>query len=403
MTDKKARILLLQGPLGPFFADLSAELQVHGCETHRVCFNKGDWHFADADHVVRYHGKADDWSEWLSAYMAEHRIDAVCCYGDSRFYHREARAVCSGLEKPIFCFEEGYVRPGFVTMEEGGNNANSLFPKRFKAGDLPDVARPEPACIANAFRFQFWFATLYYIVKDWRLGGFRAYRHHRRGNWANETFAWVRAGFRKHTHSRFRERGLTEKLITEHASNLFVVPLQVAVDAQMKYHSPYDSVPEFIEETLRSFARNAPKQAHLLIKHHPMDRGFTHYGTVISRLVSELGLAHKVTYAFDVDLEAVLKVAAGCATVNSTVGLQALEVGVPTLTMGTAMISDAGLTSGATLNKFWADPGKVELEKVEAFKQQLVAHTQVAGSFYWDRQVAAKNCTQVIITRCFSG
>lgn len=398
MTEKQPEILLLQGPLGPFFTDLAVELQAGGCRTHRVCFNKGDWHFSHADHVMRYHGTADEWAGWLKTYMTEKAIDAVCCYGDSRFYHREARAVCNELEVPIFCLEEGYVRPGFVTMEEGGNNANSLFPALFRDGKLPAVQKPEPAKIANAFRFQFWFATLYYTVKDWRLGGFGAYRHHRRGNWATETLAWLRAGYRKNTHTRFREKGLTRKLVEEHAGNLFLVPLQVAVDAQMVYHSPYNSVSDFVEETLRSFASNAPENAHLLLKHHPMDRGFAHYGNLIDRLVGQLKLKGRVTYAFDVDLAAIVEVAAGCITVNSTVGLQALEAGVPTLTLGKAMIADAGLTVDGSLDAFWRQTDKVETAKVDEFKKSLVAHTQLPGSFYRDREIAAKACAARLIS-----
>ena len=397
MTEKQTEILLLQGPLGPFFADLSAELQALGCRTHRVCFNKGDWHFSDANIVTRYSGTPEGWQQWLKAYLAEHSIKAICCYGDSRFYHRIARAVCQELDTPIFCFEEGYVRPGFVTLEEGGNNANSKFSSRFRDGELPAAAKPEPAKINNPFRFQFWLATLYYIVKDWKLSGFPSYNHHRRGNWATETIAWLRAGYRKNTHSRFREKGLTQRLVSEHAGNLFLVPLQVAVDAQMVYHSPFDSVAEFIEETLVSFAAHAPEEAHLLIKHHPMDRGFTHYGGEINRHVRRLGLLGRVTYAFDIDLEAIMAVASGCVTVNSTVGLQALEAGVPTLTLGKAMIADAGLAADCDLDAFWSHREAVDAGRVADFKEKLIAHTQIPGSFYRDRKVAAKACAEQLV------
>lgn len=389
MADNQKRVLMLQGPLGPFFADLAQALATSGVETHRICFNKGDWHFAKADHVELYERAAEEWSDYLTTYLQEKSVHAVCCYGDSRHYHSEARRVCDEMDIPVFCFEEGYVRPGFVTMEVGGNNANSHFPNSFETGNLPKAGPIKAASISNHFRFQFWFAVLYYTVKDWKLSGFKGYQHHRQGNWATELLSWIRAGIRKHTYSRFVEQGLTERLVADTSGPLFAVPLQVAVDTQMVFHSPYSSVADFIDEILRSFAEDAPKNARLVIKHHPMDRGFAHYGGLIKRLSRGLGCADRVTYAFDLDLDRVLENSAGCVTVNSTVGLTALELGTPTLTLGKSMIGAAGLTSQATLAHFWTKPGNVDPTKVEGFKSALVSHTQIPGSFYRNRQIAA--------------
>ncbi len=386
---------MLQGPLGPFFADLALALSALGFETHRLCFNKGDRHYALADHIADYEARPDSWATWFETYITKHGIDAVCCYGDSRFYHQEARAVCARMQVPVFCFEEGYVRPGYVTMEEGGNNANSAFPTGFKNKSLPEKQAPAPAKIANAFRFQFWFAVLYYTVKDWRIAGYNNNRHHRRGNWATELMAWIVAGLRKNLLTRWRESGLTERL-TQHQGPLFFVPLQVAVDAQMIYHSPFESVPDFIETTIRSFAAHAPADAHLVIKHHPMDRGFHHYGKVIRKLCRTVRCSDKVTYAFDLDLDALLPSCAGCVTVNSTVGLQAIDKGVPTLMLGKSMARDAGLTSAQSLDEFWTHQTPVDPDQASAYRQALIAHTQQPGSFYRDREVAASACAAAI-------
>lgn len=387
---------MLQGPLGPFFADLSDALRSEGVYTHRVCFNKGDRHFAKADHISCYTKAPDEWPFWLERYLVRNRINAVCCYGDCRFYHRAAKPVCDKLGIRFFAFEEGYVRPGYVTLEEGGNNANSGFPARFRAGLHAGQPSP-PAKIGNAFRFQFWFATLYYIVKDWRFWGFGRYRHHRHGNWFTEMMAWLLAGARKNLRTRWAEAGLTDQLIQRHEGAIFFVPLQVAVDTQMKYHSPFDSVRDFIELTVRSFSGNAPQNAHLVIKHHPMDRGFSHYGSFISQLARSLGCSDRVTYAFDLDLERILEAAAGCVTVNSTVGLQALEHGVPTVTLGSSMVADAGLASDAELDKFWTAPGQVSRQTVADYKMTLAASTQQPGSFYRDRHIAARACAAKIV------
>lgn len=382
-------IVLLQGPLGPFFADLADRMAARGMTVHRICFNKGDWHYAKADHVVNYTGSADDWANWFADYVGEQQIAAVICYGDSRHYHRMARDVCSKKDIRFFACEEGYVRPGYVTFEEGGNNANSRFPSAFLAGTLPEKKKPAPVKIEKIFQHQFWFATMYYLVKDWKLYGYSRYRHHRGGNWASEMMAWLRGGFRKNFITRFQENGLSEKLVAQHKGKLFVVPLQVAVDTQMIYHSDYDSVEDFITEVIQSFAEHAPLDAHLVIKHHPMDRGFRHYGAHINRLSNRLGCRGRVAYGFDLKLDLLLDNAAGCVTVNSTVASQALDAGVPTVTLGKSMLKAAGLTASQPLDQFWQSPPAVDADAIEHFKDRLVAHTQIAGSFYCDRDIAA--------------
>lgn len=384
--------LLLQGPLGPFFADLAQRLIAAGATVERVCFNRGDWHYGQATTATRFEGNADAWVQWLENKLATTKTAGVIGYGDSRFYHRVARDVCARTDVSFWGLEEGYVRPGYVTFEEGGNNANSRFPRWFAAAypELGDYAAPEPAKVGNTFMHQLWFAVQYYLMKDWRLVGFRGYEHHRRGNWLTEVSAWMRGGLRKYVTIGPSENGLTNRLasVAENQS-VFFVPLQVAVDAQMVHHSRFASVTAFIEEVITSFVDHAAADAHLVIKHHPMDRGFHHYGSTVKKLVRKFGLTGRVTYAFDLDIERLFSFISGCITVNSTVGIQALEQGVPTLMLGTASANIAGLTSGRTLDEFWIHADPVDPARIQAFRHALVAKTQIAGSFYKDRDLAA--------------
>lgn len=365
--------------------------------THRICFNRGDHHFAKADHVVKYENGVTEWQSWLEAYLIDQHIDAVCCYGDCRRYHAQAKSVCDRMGVRFIALEEGYVRPGFVTLERDGNNANSSFPEHFKAGRTENNQPIAPAQIAGHFRFQCWFAFLYYVVKDWRLVGYRNYAHHRSGNGLLEMLAWLRGFSRKHMITRWRERGLARRLISAHGGKMFLVPLQVAADMQIICHSNYDNVRQFIEQTIRSFAENAAKDAHLVIKHHPMDRGFQHYGGHVRRLSKATDCSARVTYVFDLNLDKVFEHTAGCITINSTVGLQALERGVPTITLGNSMVRMAGIAPAENLEAFWTKPGEVNKNEIADYRERLIAATQVPGSFYRDRQVAAMGCARKIV------
>ena len=57
------------------------------------------------------------------------RPNAVVLFGDERPVHRVARRIARAFGIPVWCFEEGYLRPNYVTFERDGNNANSPLPR----------------------------------------------------------------------------------------------------------------------------------------------------------------------------------------------------------------------------------------------------------------------------------
>lgn len=120
--------------------------------------------------------------------------------------------------------------------------------------------------------------------------------------------------------------------------------MQVEVDFQLRDHSHFNSVEQVIDEVLRSFADNAAQEQGLLIKHHPQNRGFEHYGVFIDKLVDELSLQGRVLYGHDFNLPDVYHHAKGVVTVNSTVGISALLHKLPTIVLGKALYNIAGLT-----------------------------------------------------------
>lgn len=83
--------------------------------------------------------------------------------------------------------------------------------------------------------------------------------------------------------------------------------LQVYNDSQIIHHSPYKDVRDYIETVIRSFARHAPKEHHLVFKHHPMDRGHRYYGVLINTLCEKYGITtDRVIYIHDLSLPALL-------------------------------------------------------------------------------------------------
>ncbi len=393
LPHKLERVLLLQGPLGPFFADLARVFSAKGIETHRACFNAGDVAYGWADHMLHFRKPYEDWPEELARYVAKYDIQGFILYGDSRYYHRVARKLAEKLGLPCLCLEEGYLRPHFITAELGGNNNNSMLSRdpeviRAFAGEMPPSDSFEP--IGPVFGRQGWFAWLYYWAKGLCGRWFANYHHHRPGQGIVELVAWIWAFPRKQM-SKIRELGVVERLIAEHSGQIFIIPLQVAVDSQLVYHSDFNHIKEFIAEVIRSFAASAEYGDQLVIKHHPMDRGFHHYGGYIQKLSEQAGIEKRVKYGFDFDLHALLRHAKGCVTVNSTVGVSALAAAVPVKALGRSLYDIAGMTNQMELDDFWTNPGNVDRALFAKWQAYIYDGALIYGSFYRQRKVTSES------------
>jgi len=86
------RFMFLQGPHGPFFHKLAKMLRTAGGDVWRV---------------------------------AEHDITDIVLYGDTRPIHAEAIKIAKTKGLTIHVFEEGYMRPFWVTYERDGANGHS--------------------------------------------------------------------------------------------------------------------------------------------------------------------------------------------------------------------------------------------------------------------------------------
>src|SRR5207244_12082024 len=81
------RVLLLQGPVGPFFRRLAARLRAAGAEVHKVNFNGGDGLFYPTG-AISWRGHPGDWPQFLARLLEERRIDIVLLFGDCRSEER---------------------------------------------------------------------------------------------------------------------------------------------------------------------------------------------------------------------------------------------------------------------------------------------------------------------------
>lgn len=391
-----SRVLLLQGPLGDFFLQLANWLQEGGSTVYKINFQAGDdWDFPKRHHrVFAYQDTVAHFKDFVRTIIEQHHIDAVVCFGDQRIYHQIAREVCQQKQVAFWVFEEGYFRPAWVTLEKGGVNASSALPKNaafFQAAmQNEDWAIKKYNNTSNPFfalRFMMMAAIGHYLAM--RLGAKRYphYQHHRATSLFYYAKNWLRSFWRK-SYYRLSESILTKKIEQGKLGRFYLFPLQVATDSQIRVHSDYESMKDCLQEVLASFAQHAPSDSKLIVKHHPMDRGFISYRATIKRFIQKQPeLNNRILYVRDVSLPVLMRQAMGMVTINSTSALSALLHHLPTKVLGRANYDFEGLTCQHTLDEFWCAPTFPDSAVFEAYRLYHINHTQLAGSFYYQVQL----------------
>jgi capsular polysaccharide export protein len=387
-----APIVLLQGPLGGFFGALARDItRRFGIPVVKVQFNAADVVFDRCDNAVHYSGNLDDLDAWYRRLWTKVRPRVVVCLGDHRPIHIAAKRVCNSLGVPFYSCEEGYFRPNYVTIERGGNNACS--PLRHQAMDAPDAnssSRP-PAATAAPRHFgsnianTAVLATIYQILMTFGRPWFPGYQHHRaRGLWS-EAFYWNRCFVRNRRYKR-REMAQSVRIAAEQAGDYYIVALQVFDDLQLRAHGRGWTPLRVIEDAVRSFAENAPAETVLLVKQHPLEVGHCDYAAHTADCANRYGVAARVIYLRYANQFALLERARGMLTINSTLGLAALQFGCPVLTLGDCLYVRPGLAASAhdssALDAFWQAPPVVDRELATRFRTQVLADTQINGDFY---------------------
>ncbi|MFN9707569.1 MAG: capsule biosynthesis protein [Burkholderiales bacterium] len=376
------RVLLLQGPLGPFFGRLANSLQAAGAEVRKINFNGGDWAFFPGGEA--YTGTLQDWPGHFQALLTDWKPQAVALFGDRRPIHERIASISKAEGVDCYVFEEGYFRPSFIACELGGVNAQSSIPRdpAFYRALRPEQEIMEVEPPRSAYWYMVLWACVYYFFGALLSPIFRHYQHHRRYS-LTECLLWIRGAVRKWWR-KWLERDEQQVLTTLWSQRFFLVPLQVHNDAQVTRNSRFGDVTKFISEVVASFALAAPKDTVLVLKHHPMDRAYRNYASLIEHLSWVFDVRGRVKYIHDQHLPSLLEHATGVVVINSTAGLSAIHQGVPTITLGDAFYDFAGMTFQGSLEEFWWQRGRARPDRslYHAFRRWVIRHTQINDNFY---------------------
>lgn len=348
-----------------------------GIGVRRINLSGGDrldW----PDGVVDFKGRFADWPVFLDSFLRENEVTDLLLFGDCRPYHLAAHGIAAARKVRTHVLEEGYIRPGWMTLEPEGVNARSTLSRdkrwfREEARRLP----PEPdlppvtAAFKRRARDSYWY---YHYTLVGRLF-YPHFRSHRTTPILKEGFGWLW----KFRREKAAMRAADQVLRSLEGKPIFLLPLQLSGDYQIRAHSPFADMQSAATYAIQSFAANAPRSVHLLLKAHPLDCSFFNWPAWVRKQAKRHELEGRLHFVDGGDLEAMVVGARGLVCVNSTSATLALAAGTPVCTLGEAIYDMPGLTHQAHLDTFWSKPTAPEPGLYEAFRRVLVDRCLVRG------------------------
>ena len=334
MSDGFGRnFLLLQGPHGPFFNQLGQLLDQTGAKAWRVGFNGGDAFFwSNKARFIAHTDSLEAWPEALGKIIAEKSITDIVLYGDTRPLHAEAIKLAKGLGLRIHVFEEGYLRPYWVNYERGGSNGNSRL-MGMTVAQMQKVLRKARIDLTEApahwgdIRQHAFYRFVYHLNILLNNRAFPRFQSHRTESVAQEFRTYLR---RLLLHPiDIVKRQITTRRIKNSGQAYHLILMQLEHDSAFLMHSPFKSMPEFLQCVIEGFAAGAPRHHRLVFKAHPLESGRRALARDIAALAARYKIEDRVHFVPGGKLAQLLDHARSAVTVNSTAGQQALWRGLP--------------------------------------------------------------------------
>ncbi|MGV6840474.1 MAG: capsule biosynthesis protein [Planktomarina sp.] len=382
----KRRFLLLQGPHGPYFARLGRMLKHADCDVWRVGFNAGDQRlWKDPSTFIPYTGNLDGWEAACTAIMDQKGITDIVLYGDTRPVHAAAVKLAKSKGITVHVFEEGYLRPFWVTYERGGSNGHSRLMETSVQTMSETLAKSNldvpasPAHWGDMYAHVLWGAYYHFLILLFNRP-YRAMTSHR--DLPVRTEFWMSLKRILLTPFILGHRNRLTRRIIQSGYPYHIALLQLEHDSAFQNHSPFDTMPDFLEQVIRGFAEGAPKHHHLVFKAHPLESGRRPLRKIMESLAQQYGIKNRIHYVPGGKLAKILDHARTAVTVNSTAAQQVLWRGIPLKTFGASVYDKPEFASPLPIADFFAKPTRPDNLAYHDYRRYLLETSQVAGGFY---------------------
>jgi capsular polysaccharide export protein len=376
---------------------MANQLSDFGHQCFSINLSAGDAIFGVSDNAVNFDARLDEWPDFIRHYIAEHGITDIVLLGEQRTYHRVAIQIAKEKGINIFVTDFGYLRPDWVIFERDGMNAESRFPRN--AAAIFQLAEGLPAADRTLqyqdsfFKQATWDMAFHLSQVCWPY----RFPHYQRHTLSHPILNYCGIGFRllcAPIARRHAKRVLAKFLVARDAAanttqkKFFVFAMQTEDDFSIRAYSHYPDLITPMNEAIASFAAHAKADAALIFKIHPLDPGLKRWRSHIRKMAHLAGVGERVHFIDGGDLDQMLLQSAGLVTVNSTVGIRAIELGCPLIALGQAVYRVDGLTFEAgdsthsRLDRFWQEASPPDAKLADAFMRSIAATLHVRGAYY---------------------
>ena len=380
-------VLLLQGPVGPFFSELEDSLRAAGHLVRRIAFNAGDSLFSSRVHrPERLSLNLTEWESWLRFELTCNPTDCIVLFGSSRPAHKMARQIAHHFNIKVLSLEEGYLRSGYVTVELDGNNQHSRLkswtPKKHQSIDAGSV--PAPMAIGSSFIAMSVWGAIYYLARDVFSTASDEHLFHRPServvplawNWCSHM---ARQGVARITEFS-AQRDLHRK------PDYILVPLQVSNDSQIQLAARGWTAQKLVDACLNSLTKSDANQR-VVFKLHPLERKNALITRLIHRKAKSLGLrAERFAVLNSGRIGELTANSSGMVVINSTSGFSALHHNKPLLVLGDAVFRhDEIATTGNSeedIRIFFEHRQAKASDVIKQFFDTVKSKCLVPGDFY---------------------
>jgi capsule polysaccharide modification protein KpsS len=433
-------ILFLQSPYSFLFNEIGKKLKNEDINSYALTFNPGDKYlYKDIDYIDihkkinnmkysqinsnkqneilnidNYYKKKKEkilneeltkrekeyfykYVEILEKIIKEKDIKFLVMQNDTRWQHSLAIYVADKMNINYYVFELGLFRPNTITIDPQGVNYNNSVPidKEFYRNISIDNKFDYSKTNSDISEFDRNIIVTKYMIY-YRIGELLG-----KNSLENKTIRLK--DYFSRFYNTYLKKSKKEDNSIQLPPNYIFAPFQVVNDSQTLVHSDFNNMIEFAEtviEGVKEYNSNNDDNLALIFKEHPMDVGKVNYDDFYEKYKND----DSIIFLKQGNTNKIIEKSNLVITINSTVGIEALEMHKKVICLGRAFyaIKDIAKKSnqitlandiGEILNK------EIDTDLIDNFLDYLKYEYQIEGNEYYYNEKQVKKITDMILEK----
>lgn len=306
----------------------------------------------DTDNI---YSNARRYLNFLKELHFSQKIDLIIMWNDTFMYDSLSKAFASNFNIPTLIFEAGIFRPNTITMDSKGVNygnsvpedqsyySNVKYEKNF-INSLTDIKFED-----KLYSFELPKLKKFYLLERSKDKLFSKVLKQELD--LEIIYENTLQKVKKRIEKRKKVNGYS--LFKDLPSRYLFIPFQVHDDSQVLLNSPYinsmEELVEIIDYNLEQYNAQYNDDLFVVFKEHPADKGRTNYSSLYDKYKDN----KRLIFMTEGETSKLLKNSQGVITINSTVGIEALQQYKHVITLGNAYYNINGLV------QICSDPSKL--------------------------------------------